>query len=464
MKWNQLLSTKRRSGTDIRGDSDLRSEFEKDYHKVIESAAFRRLQDKTQVFPLDKSDFIRTRLTHSLEVSSLCRSLGQNISKNIIKEGLDNSFTEDTGEKICEILQCSGLIHDIGNPPFGHFGEEALREWFKKNLGTLRYKDMSLSELLDEQEISDLVRFEGNAQGLRLITGLDHMSGKLGMDLTFGLLSAIIKYPVTSSEADSTSADIKYRKHGYFKSESALFEEISAETGTGKNRNPLVLILEAADDIAYGTADIEDAFKKGFFDYKTFVRELGRRGVSEKYIGELETMYGISLENNSAEPEECAIYGWLSAMQEEMIIAATSSFTGNYGSIMEGTYSLPLIYGSDSEILLNALKSIAYDYAFTSDSIFKTEIAANTILMYIMDVMIPAILDFDNDKPPGLMEEKFITLIPESYIHCYRNRTKDLCDRDKVYYKILLVTDFIGGMTDGYARDLYYELHGGILH
>ena len=136
MEWKTLLSADRERGNSNRQKStDLRSEFEKDYHRIIGSASFRRLQDKTQVFPLDKSDFIRTRLTHSLEVSSLGKSLGQNIGENILVYKKDASFTPRMKEDICNILQCAGLIHDIGNPPFGHFGEYAVREWFQRYLG-----------------------------------------------------------------------------------------------------------------------------------------------------------------------------------------------------------------------------------------------------------------------------------------------------------------------------------------
>lgn len=159
MEWTRLLSTKRQRQNRYKsqkyGDADLRSEFEKDYHRIIGSASFRRLQDKTQVFPLDKSDFIRTRLTHSMEVSSLAKSLGQNIGESILVHKKDSSFTVQMKEDICNILQCAGLIHDIGNPPFGHYGEAAIREWFERNLPLLTYHGTSLEELLEPQMRED---------------------------------------------------------------------------------------------------------------------------------------------------------------------------------------------------------------------------------------------------------------------------------------------------------------------
>lgn len=161
MNWEQLLSAKRYKGSSARQkytrNTDLRSEFEKDYHRIIGSASFRRLQDKTQVFPLDKSDFIRTRLTHSLEVSSFAKSLGQNIGEYILTYKKDPLFTVQMKEDIGNILQCAGLIHDIGNPPFGHFGELAIREWFVRNLPELTYHGQPIAEVLTPQMREDLV-------------------------------------------------------------------------------------------------------------------------------------------------------------------------------------------------------------------------------------------------------------------------------------------------------------------
>lgn len=216
MEWTRLLSTKRqRPGRhqDVRSaDTDLRSEFEKDYHRIIGSASFRRLQDKTQVFPLDKSDFIRTRLTHSMEVSSLAKSLGQNIGESILAHKKDASFTSGMKEDICNILQCAGLIHDIGNPPFGHYGEFAIREWFERNLPVLKYHGTPIEELLEEQMRKDFYHFEGNAQALRLVSKLHFLVDENGMNLTYALLNTIIKYPVSSTQIRPESGDIREKR------------------------------------------------------------------------------------------------------------------------------------------------------------------------------------------------------------------------------------------------------------
>ena len=224
MQWKQILSTKRageESGS--RRKDDLRSEFEKDYHKIISSASFRRLQDKTQVFPLDKSDFIRTRLTHSLEVSSIGRSLAQNISESIIERRLDTTFTLETEKNVAAVIECAGLIHDIGNPPFGHFGEEAIREWFVGHLPRLVYGGRRVTDILSRQETNDFLHFEGNAQGLRLVSKLHFSENGCGLNLTYGLLTTMIKYPRSSVEMNPKAMDIADKKMGYFKAEQDLF-------------------------------------------------------------------------------------------------------------------------------------------------------------------------------------------------------------------------------------------------
>lgn len=283
MEWSTLLSPRReRESSEKYRSSDLRSEFEKDYHRIIGSASFRRLQDKTQVFPLDKSDFIRTRLTHSMEVSSLAKSLGQNIGESILVHKKDSSFTVQMKEDICNILQCAGLIHDIGNPPFGHYGEAAIREWFERNLPLLTYHGTSLEELLEPQMREDFYHFEGNAQALRLVSKLHFLVDENGMNLTYALLNTIIKYPVASTKIHPESGDIREKKMGYYYADRELFEDIVSETGAGNHRHPLTFILEAADDIAYKTADIEDAFVKRFLTYHSLRDELRKLQNREK--------------------------------------------------------------------------------------------------------------------------------------------------------------------------------------
>ena len=459
MVWKKLLSGERRSGQ-VGSRTALRSPFERDYHRIIGSAAFRRLQDKTQVFPLDKSDFIRTRLTHSLEVSSNGRSIGESVGEALLESGIDPTFTSDMKADMCQILQCAGLIHDIGNPPFGHFGEETIRDWFVKNLPGLTFEGRAVTELLSDWEKADLLHFEGNAQGLRLVAGLHFPDNGFGMDLTYGLLAAMIKYPTSSLKADPAAADAKDRKMGYFKAERTVFEDIERKTGTEGKRSPLALMLEAADDIAYATADIEDAFKKGYLDMETLTGELKSRGVS----GDVPEMIKAACENGVTEgvhdAQEYAVMSSIPEIQDLLVKAAADSFLTHYGEIMEGSYPYDLFAGTKAESLIRALKTIAYDRAFTTADIFRTEIAANTILTYLLDHLVPAALAYDTGHYPGLMEEKFLSLISDNHKMFYRRFAEGKTEGEKVYLRLLLAADSISGMTDSHARDLYRELTG----
>ena len=471
MNWEQLLSTKRNRGGSGKNryvrNTDLRSEFEKDYHRIIGSASFRRLQDKTQVFPLDKSDFIRTRLTHSLEVSSFAKSLGQNIGENILVYKKDPSFTPRMKEDICSILQCAGLIHDIGNPPFGHFGEDTIREWFQKNLPVMEYHGTPIDTILTPQMREDFYHFEGNAQALRLVSKLHFLVDENGMNLTYALLSTIIKYPVSSLEMNSKSGDIKDRKMGYYFADQEIFEDISKETGTNGKRHPLTFILEAADDIAYKTADIEDAFVKGFLSYHKLLEELTE--LQELYFrgggggfqpaDKLTELYLRAKEMHVENPEEYAIKNWIVRVQGFVINCATYGFTSNYQAIMQGTYVHDLFYQTFAERLMNLLGDLAFREVFTSEPIYRMEVTEATMLDFLLDKFMTAIIKYD-DKTQKLdsIDERMVSFISSNYKKAYHYHARGNSEIERLYLRILLVTDYVCGMTDSYAKRLYQEL------
>ncbi|MFR3385022.1 MAG: deoxyguanosinetriphosphate triphosphohydrolase [Lachnospiraceae bacterium] len=471
MNWEQLLSTKRSRGSSNKNkylkNTDLRSEFEKDYHRIIGSASFRRLQDKTQVFPLDKSDFIRTRLTHSLEVSSFAKSLGQNIGENILLYKKDTGFTPRMKEDICSILQCAGLIHDIGNPPFGHFGELAIREWFERNLPVLKFHGKPIDQMLTERMREDLYHFEGNAQALRLVSKLHFLVDEHGMNLTYALLNTIVKYPVASDEIDPKSGNIKDKKLGYYLADADIFREIQEATGTNGRRHPLTFILEAADDIAYKTADIEDAFIKGFISYQKLLEELT----------ELQVMYGKSDANtfNPArlldelylrgkdkhveDPEEYAIKNWIVRVQGFLINCATYGFTSNYNEIMAGEYEHDLFYHTFAEKLMDMLGDLAFREVFTSDTIYRMEVAEATMIDYLMDRFVSAVIKYDDkEEKMGTLDIRMVSFISSNYKNAYHFQAQGKSDEERLYLRLLLVTDYICGMTDSYAKRLYQEL------
>lgn len=466
MNWEKLLSTKRHrevSGTS-KIKEDLRSEFEKDYHRIIGSASFRRLQDKTQVFPLDKSDFIRTRLTHSLEVSSYGKSLGQNIGEYIINYIKDPSFTWKHKEEICHILECAGLIHDIGNPPFGHFGESAIRDWFKKNLPIMMYHGQSVESILSEQMRRDFYHFEGNAQALRLVTKLHYLVDENGMNLTYALLNTIVKYPVPSTGIDKSTGNIKDKKMGFYLADQEIYEMIAKETGTEGKRHPLTFILEAADDIAYKTADIEDAFVKGFISYHQLKEELRVLEGEEphntfKPLEKLEHKYESGVKRGVKNPEEYAVKNWIVQVQGFLINCATYGFTKNYDAIMKGTYGKDIFSGTYGEGLMNLLGDMAYRRVFITPSIYKMEVAESVILNFLMDKFVNAVLYYDTDVKLGEIDKRIVSFISENYKSAYHKQAEGKSEAERLYLRLLLVTDYICGMTDSYAKRLYQEMN-----
>lgn len=471
MEWKKLLSPRRigyygKPASSRQGD--LRSEFEKDYHRIIGSSSFRRLQDKTQVFALDKSDFIRTRLTHSLEVSSFAKSLGQNIAQYLLENGKDESFTVQMKADICDILQCAGLIHDIGNPPFGHFGEEAIRDWFVRNMRTLRFQGKPVTEILSNQMLQDFYHFEGNAQALRQVSKLHFLVNENGMNLTCALLNTIVKYPVSSEGIRPHSGNIRDKKMGYFYAEQSLYETIGKETGTLGRRHPLTYILEAADDIAYSTADIEDAFKKGCITYEKLREELllaqERSGADLRRLNPvamLDHQFDNALSRKVEEPHLYAVQNFLVRLQSSLIFCATYGFTSNYGQIMDGSCRYDILSRTDGEWVRNALGDIAYRYAFTSRPILQMEVAAGNILNFLLDRFVPAVLYYDTEVPLQMMEKKLISLISDNYRQIYHLYARNAqSSGERLYLRLLLATDFISGMTDSYARDLYQRLNG----
>ncbi|MBR3667296.1 MAG: deoxyguanosinetriphosphate triphosphohydrolase [Ruminococcus sp.] len=472
MNWKELLCDKRRRGfTTSAVSSDRRNEFQKDYHRIIGSASFRRLQDKTQVFPLDRGDFVRTRLTHSLEVSSFGKSLGQMIFRYIFEHRKDEDIDEEDIGKICSVLECAGLIHDIGNPPFGHFGEDYVRDWFRRNLPRLKLGGRSLDSILTPQMAADFYNFEGNAQALRLLTKLHFLVDENGMNLTYTLLNTIIKYPVPSTGINKKSGNIKDKKMGYYYADREIFEDIVNSTGAVDCRHPLAFILEAADDIAYKTADIEDAVKKGFITYSQLVSDLKERymekcaddGEREEYsraVEKLEDYYSQAIKRGISSPEQNAVQRWIIYVQGALLRCAAYGFTSNYDAIMEGSFPKELLAVSHGNAIACALGDMAYRYVFSSKEIYKLEIAAGEIYEFLLNKLTRAAVLYDTEYESSAIEQRIMRLVSENYIRAYRVSAEGKSEAERLYLRLMLVTDYICGMTDGYARKLYRELSG----
>lgn len=487
MEWEKLLSDSR-IGDKINPPYDpvkyYMSEFEKDYWRIINSASFRRLQDKTQVFPLDKSDFVRTRLTHSIETSSLAKQLTAMITKNISMYEKETPY-EITSEQAVlagDIAMCGGLLHDIGNPPFGHFGEVIIRDWFTNNLENHSYMGNPLIDVLSNQMKNDLYNFEGNAQALRLLMKLHHVDSDFGLNLTASVLNTVVKYPADSLNVNENDSDVKNHKIGYYLSETKEFSTITENTGTKFNqiyhRHPLTFILEAADDIAYATADLEDAFKKGFFSIDTFIdffkTELHSYEIANLITKEqveksnllIDKFDELKIEFKYEHSKEILVFqNWISHVRDWLLFCAAYGFTHSYAEIMAGTFKKDIFEESFHGGTIRILKSAMHEFVYSTPSIIKLELAAQSILNSLLDKFIPAILYYKEDHDDNPLyrqtkaEKNLTNLISENYKENYLNsKTRDPINN--LYLRLLLVTDFICGMTDSYAKNLYQELNG----
>ena len=471
MDWKDLLSPRREYVSSSFNPNDIRTEFRKDYHRIIGSASFRRLQDKAQVYPLRRGDFVRTRLTHSLEASSYAGSLGDTVFQKLIDLGTPG-VNDLVRENCCDILECAGLVHDIGNPPFGHFGEFAIRRWFQENLSRLTFCGEPAEALLSEQMKSDFLNFEGNAQALRVLTRLHSLMyrGK-GMNLTFALLNTIIKYPVNSTQIDKNSGDIRTKKMGYYYSEQELFEEVTESTGARCFRYPLTFILESADDLAYKTADIEDAAAKGYINYGLILDELrGERYRSmctteeeaaflEKEAASLEKSLNTAMSFNVSDPKAVAVRRWLVKLQSSLVYAVSDAFCGNYDAIMEGGLKTELFEKSPARVLMKALGEIAYQNAFRSNDVVMSELSESAAMKFLLDRIVSAALRFDTDDE-RMYDRDLVQVLSENYLDLCRRSCEGRSKSEQCYYRLLFATDCISGMTDSYASDFYRRLLG----
>lgn len=475
-----MCSDRIRPGAKGASSSDPRSEYEKDYQRIISSASFRRLQDKTQVFPLDKSDFIRTRLTHSLEVANFARSLGRMIGERIVSEKKDSDLTHAMVGDICAVLECAALLHDIGNPPFGHFGEDAIRDWFRENLPRISYGDKTLADALTPQQAADFMNFEGNTQAVRVVSKLHFLVDEHGMNLTKALLATIMKYPCSSLEISydkkDPDRDISRKKMGYFAADKEIFDSVQEGCGTCGRRHPLAFALEAADDIAYKTADIEDAFKKGLLDIDTIKRE-GKKaiekaekagktdeaGKAQKALDKLDYYHEKALKGGYRNPQLYAAQNWSVRIQGMLLTCAVDSFMKNYDAIMEGTYRKELLADTPGSLIADILSDVAYRYVFLSEPILKLEVAADTIFDYLLTRLVTALRYYDTpdwDVHAGAVDDRMVRLVSSSFMQIYRIHSEGKSENEKLYLRLLLATDYVSGMTDGFARRLYRELSG----
>lgn len=487
MKWKKLLTESRLSNEEKEPkvfDDYYISPFERDYERIVSSAAFRRLQDKTQVFPLSKSDFVRTRLTHSIEVSTIAKQLGimcfQNTSSYChLPIDCDEQDIEKLKiqrvDDIEAILSCAGLLHDLGNPPFGHVGEEIIKEWFKDNLKKIysfKNKDEKpVSELLNKKQKADLENFEGNAQAFRILAKARYQSE---INLPFSIISALIKYPTRCNEMGENN--IRH-KIGCYQAEESTFLKIAKEVGTINDegvviRHPLAYLVEAADDIAYMTADLEDAVKSGIVSvnelldfFQNTYESLGEKyGESKVHVDRTKEIISKLDSLNKVEKDKTKVMSqWGTYLRRWLMYVVCWRFSRSYDNILQGTFAYDLFYDNNHSLTVKMLKKAMSEFVFDSRIITEPEVSAQVILNFLLDKFVPAAVRFGNDDVMTIQDKKVINLISANYISDYFKVKESDGITDEVellYCRILMATDFISGMTDGYAKTLYKKMTG----
>jgi dGTPase len=444
MHWEQLLSLKRQGDTIKRlrrEQDDTRLGFEVDYDRIIFSSAFRSLQDKTQVIPLSKTDFVHTRLTHSLEVSVVGRSLGRLVGKKIIEKhpylaGEHGYHMNDFGA----IVAAAALAHDIGNPPFGHSGEKAIGEYFKIGRGQ-HYQDK-----LTNKEWQDLVDFEGNANGFNLLTATrPGIEG--GLRISYATLGAFMKYPKESLPKKPTS-NIADKKYGFFQCDSAFFKDVASDMGLianktgsdiGFERHPLAYLVEAADDICYTIIDFEDGINLGL--------------ISEDYALE----YLIKLVKDNVQVEKYKSLatkedrlGYLRALAINTLISdAVNTFLENEELILAGKYPYALTDRGNYTAQMNDIINISIKNIYQSREVVEKEVMGYRIINTLLDAFCTA---YNNkfDGTESNYDKLILKLLPEKFV----------TEKMTVYDRLLHICHFVSTLTDGNAVLLYNTITG----
>jgi len=468
MSWNALLDEMRvrellagKKSSPVSGDS--RTQFERDRDRSIFSSPFRRLMGKTQVFPLDPNDHVRTRLVHSLEVSTVSEGLTSQAVRDVICK--IDALEDGQVRAISKIAETCGLLHDIGNPPFGHAGELAIASWF-----TERQTGYDLIKKLGtegSQTVEDFCLFEGNAQTFRILTNTRLLADDHGLNLTCAAASAIRKYLTPSHKADLKSRMHENKKPGFFSSEERIFQQISARTSTEGRRHPITYLVEAADDIVYCVVDIEDGIKKQLLRWPQVLEYLtkecdGSPVLKQAIEGTDKQMSGVPKESDlwTSEYPQAFRVNAISAM----VRAVVDAFMLRYEAIMDGEYHEELIYdeGCTAASFVRACKNLLRGTVFQYQDILRLEVRGREVIHDLMDRFWEGVSDYlkEGKTHTRTYGGKLYLLISENYRHLFQKRLLS-GEENETYCAVQLVTDYVSGMTDAYACRLHTDLMNG---
>lgn len=446
MNWEQLLSLKRFGDTQKREraqQDETRLGFEVDFDRIIFSSAFRSLQDKTQVIPLSETDFVHTRLTHSLEVSVVGRSIGRRVGKVLLERHPNLVDLGYTFNDFGAIVAAASVTHDIGNPPFGHSGEKAIGEYFKTGKG------LAFKEQLTEKEYQDLIDFEGNANGFKILTeSREGVSG--GLRLSYATLGAFLKYPKESLPKKPTT-HIVDKKYGFFQSEKEAFLDVANELGLQTKstsddvsfyRHPLAYLVEAADDICYTIIDFEDGINLGLIE-EDFALEYLIKLVKDT----IDTQKYHSLQHTKDR------VSYLRALAINTLInEAVDIFLANEAAILNGKFDKSLLDKCKYEAQINDIIKISVAKIYKSNDVVEKEVAGYKIIADLLDVFVNALNNTYLVKASNY-DKLVLNVLPSEY----------KTDKTNLYDRIMLVCSFVSKMSDSYAIRLHKKLNGNLI-
>ncbi|ANH79859.1 deoxyguanosinetriphosphate triphosphohydrolase [Niabella ginsenosidivorans] len=455
MTWNNCFSSKRYGISSA--SVDTRSEFERDWDRIIFSSPFRRLQNKTQVFPLPEEIFVHNRLTHSLEVASVGRSLGGLIGERL--SGLPEVKEQEASEIFYKndlkyVIAAACLAHDLGNPAFGHSGEEAISKYFKKR-DTAKEEDQAFKSLFSTAEWKDLTSFEGNANALRILTMKQNGRSRGGFRLTYSTLGSIIKYPCESLASVKKGA-IHLKKYGYFKIDEAVFHEVTQALNMIPDekaplvvykRHPFVFIVEAADDICYNIIDFEDAHRLGILSYEEVCSSF--LSIIEQQPGEDISRVKAIADQLRDDANESIAYLRAKAIGV-LIHKCTEVFWEHRTAILSGDFDKSLINAiPELEAPLKTIAEISVQKIYNARKVVELEIAGFRIMSGLVEDFVTAALTPRNEREKE--HNKLLELLPQQFV---------FDEDERPYVKVMHILDFISGMTDVYALKLYRKLRG----
>lgn len=468
MSWDALLDQVRvrellagHQSYKVSGES--RTEYERDRDRSIFSSPLRRLMGKTQVFPLDPNDLVRTRLVHSLEVSTVAEGLAAQATRDVIRK--EEKLKDEQQRAISKIAETCGLLHDIGNPPFGHAGELAIKSWFRERPeGIEQVKKLGGNK---SQAALDFLLFEGNAQTFRILTNTRLLAHDYGLNLTCATASAVRKYLAPSHKADFESDVHEKTKPGFFSSEAKILKQISNRTSTEGCRHPITYLVEAADDIVYCVVDLEDGLKKhlltwpSVFDY--LKNHCGDSPVFRQVIeGADRQMKGVSNKSElwASEYPQAFRVNAISAM----VRAVVDVFGFRYEAIMKGEYHQELVrdYACIAASFVKACKDLLRETVFQYQDVLRIEVRGRKVIHDLMDLFWEGVSTYLKDRKTQTHTYggKLYLLISDNYRYLFQQRLVS-GKEDETYCALQLVTDYISGMTDAYACRLHTDLMNG---